>query len=148
LSDRRFPIIDPRVRDQGEGKEVRLRSYEQLQVPRDRDEGILKRILHGLSCRSYEECAEAAPEAFELKGSTVSRRFIWASARELKKLYNRRLDGYDFVVLIVDGKTFGSGEMAIALGVTSDGRKIPLGFIQTGVENERVCRETLEGLSE
>jgi len=29
----------PRVRDQREGKEVRLKSYEQLQEPRDRDEG-------------------------------------------------------------------------------------------------------------
>ena len=38
--------------------------------------------------------------------------------------------------------------MVIALGVTSDGRKIPLKFIQTGAENERVCREMLEGLLE
>ncbi len=47
-----------------------------------------------------------------------------------------------------DAKTFGSDEMVIALGVTSDGRKIPLGFTQTGTENERVCREMLEGLLE
>jgi transposase-like protein len=80
--------------------------------------------------------------------STVSRRYIRASARQLKKLCERRLEGYDFVVLILDGKTFGSDEMVIALGVTSDGRKISLGFIQTGAENERVCREMLEGLLE
>ena len=88
------------------------------------------------------------PEAFGLRGSTVSRRFIRASARQLEKLCERRLEGYDFVVLIVDGKSFGSDEMVIALGVTRDGRKIPLGFIQTGAENERVCREMLEGLLE
>jgi hypothetical protein len=51
----------PRVRDQRERKEVQLRSYERLQEPRSGDEGVLKRILHGLSCRSYEECAEAVP---------------------------------------------------------------------------------------
>jgi putative transposase len=51
-------------------------------------------------------------------------------------------------VLILDGKSIGSDEMVIALGVTSDGRKIPLGFIQTGAETERVCREMLEGLLE
>ena len=28
------------------------------------------------------------------------------------------------------------------------GKKIPLGFIQTGTENQRVCREMLEGLLE
>jgi transposase-like protein len=32
--------------------------------------------------------------------------------------------------------------------VTREGRKIPLGFIETGAENERVCREMLEGLLE
>jgi transposase-like protein len=58
------------------------------------------------------------------------------------------LEGYDFVVLILDGKTFGSDEMVIALGVTHDGGKILLGFIQTGAENERVGREMLEGFLE
>jgi putative transposase len=148
LGDQKLPIEVPRVRDQRERKEVLLRSYERLQEPRSGDEGVLKRILHGLSCRSYEACAEAVPEAFGLRGSTVSRRFIRASARQLKRLCERRLEGYDFVVLIVDGKSFGSDEMVIALGVTREGRKIPLGFIQTGAENERVCGEMLEGLLE
>jgi transposase-like protein len=132
-----------RARDQGEGKKVRLRSYEQLQMPRDRDEGVLRRILHGLSCRSYEECAGTVPEAFGMSGSTVSRRYIRASAKELKKLGERGLEGYEFVVLMLDGKSFGSDELVTGLGVTSDGRKIPLGFIQIGAENERVCREML-----
>ena len=149
LLDQKLPIMIPRVRDQRERKEVRLKSYERLQGSRDRDEGVLKRILHGLSCRSYEECAVAVPEAFGMSGSTVSRRYyIRASARQLKELCERRLEGYDFVVLILDGKTFGTDEMVIALGVTADGRKIPLGFIQTGAENERVCREMLVGLLE
>lgn len=146
LLDQKLPIMVPRVRNRQEGKEVRLRSYERLQEPRDRDEGVLRRILHGLSCRSYEECATAVPEAFGMSGSTVSRHYIRASARRLKELCERRLEGYDVVVLILDGKSFGSDEMVIALGVTSNGRKIPLGFVQTGGENERVCREMLEGL--
>jgi len=146
LLDQKLPILVPRVRNRQEGKEVRLRGYERLQEPRDRDEGVLRRILHGLSCRNYEECAAAMPEAFGMSGSTVSRRYIRASARRLKEFCERRLEGYDFVVLILDGKSFGSDEMVIALGVTRDGRKVPLGFIQTGAESERVCREMLEGL--
>jgi len=81
LSDQKLPIMVPRVRDRGEGKD-RLRSYERLQEPRSGDEGVLKRILHGLSCRRYEECAEAVPEAFGLKESTVSRCFIRAEEGE------------------------------------------------------------------
>ena len=148
LRDQKVPIPVPRVRNQGEGKEIRLRSYERLQEPQNGDEGVLKRILQGLSCRSYEACAEAVPEAFGLSGSTVSKRYIRASAKELKKFCERRLEGYDFVALILDGKIFGTDEMVIALGVTVQGRKVPLGFVQTGTENERVGREMLEGLLE
>jgi putative transposase len=148
LRDQKVPIEVPRVRDQRVGKEIRLRSYQQLQEPRNGDEGILKRILHGLSCRSYEVCAEAVPEVFGLSGSTVSRRYVRASARELRKLCERRLEGYDFVGLLLDGKTFGADETVIALGVTVDGQKVPLGFIQTGTENERVGREMLAELLE
>jgi len=148
LRDQKVPILVPRVRNQQEDKEIRLRSYERLQEPWNGDGGVLKRILHGLSCRSYEACAEAVPEAFGLSGSTVSKRYIRASAKELKKLCERRLEGYDFVGLILDGKIFGADEMVIALGVTVQGRKIPLGFVQTGTENERVGREMLEGLLE
>lgn len=148
LRDQKVPIPVPRVRDQPGGKEIRLRSYQRLQEPRNGDEGVLKRILHGLSCRSYEACAEAVPEAFGLSGSTVSKRYIRASARELKRLCERRLEGYDFVALLLDGKTFGADAMVIVLGVTVQGRKIPLGFVQTGTENERVGREMLEGLLE
>ena len=148
LRDQKLPILVPRVRNQQEDKEIRLRSYERLQEPRNGDEGVLKRILHGLSCRNYEVCAEAVPEAFGLSGSTVSKRYIRASARELKRLCERRLEGYDFVALFLDGKIFGTDEMVIALGVTVGGRKIPLGFVQTGTENERVGREMIEGLLE
>jgi len=148
LRDQKVPIPVPRVRDRQGGKEIRLRSYERMQEPWNGDEGVLKRILHGLSCRNYERCAEAVPEVFGLSGSTVSKRYIRASARELKRLCERRLEGYDFVALLMDGKAFGTDEMVIALGVTVEGRKIPLGFVQTGAENERVGREMLEGLLE
>ena len=38
----------------------------------------------------------------------------------------------DFVALFIDGKTFADEEMVIALGVTIDGQKVPLGFVETG----------------
>ena len=48
------------------------------------------------------------------------------------------MEGYDSLVLILDGKSFETDEMVIVLGVTVDGRKIPLGFVQTGAENEKI----------
>ena len=60
----------------------------------------------------------------------------------------RRLDNYDIVALIIDGKTFREDEMIIALGVTVEGEKVILGFIQAGTENAVVCRDFLNSLLE
>ncbi len=146
LSDQKIRVDVPRVRNSLVKEEVPLQSYQALQSPRQADEGVLRRILLGLSCRDYESCSEAVPEAFGMSPSTVSRRFIKASSRKLKELMERDLSGYDFVALFIDGKSFAEDEMIIALGVTIKGEKIPLGFIQTATENERVVKDFLNGL--
>lgn len=110
------------------------------------DEGLLLRVVSGIATRSYEGCAEAVPEAFGLSSSSVSRRFIKASAAKLRQFQERSLSGYDLVGLFLDGKTFADQEMIIALGVTIDGHKIPLGFVQAASENERVCRQFVDAL--
>jgi transposase-like protein len=50
------------------------------------------------------------------------------------------------VALLLDGKTFADVEMVIALGVTLQGQKAILGFVQTATENARVCAEFLRDL--
>ena len=146
LSDQKVPIQVPRVRDVEENEEVSLDVYHQFQSPRGMDEGLLLRMLKGISTRSYEACAETIPEAFGLSSSTVSSRFIKASAEKLRQFQERSLADYDLVALFIDGKSFADQEMIIALGVTIDGRKIPLGFIQAATENERVCRQFIDSL--
>lgn len=148
LADQKLPITYTRVRDLPGNREVPLRTYQRLQQPRQADRGVLLRVLRGLSCRAYAECAEAVPAAFGLSPSTISRRFIRASARQLQRLCERRLEGYDFVALFLDGKTFADDAMVIALGVTLRGEKVVLGFVQTATENERVCAAFLRGLLE
>ena len=146
LGDQKLPIVYQRVRDQRRDVEVPLETYQRFQEPRALDEGLMRRVLLGLSCRRYAECAEAVPEAFGLAPSTVSRRYIWASARQLQALLERRLEGYDLVALLVDGKTFAEDEMVVVLGVTMQGHKVILGFVQTGTENTRMIAELLRDL--
>jgi transposase-like protein len=146
LADQKVRTSVPRVRDAVKNKEVSLRSLELLQEPRRADEGVLRRILLGLSCRDYEGCAEAVPEAFGLSPSTISRRFIKASSKKLKQLMERDLSKRDFVAMFIDGKSFAEDEMIIALGVTMDGEKVVLGFVQSGTENERVMKDFLNSL--
>ncbi|MBW6503863.1 transposase, partial [bacterium] len=62
------------------------------------------------------------------------------------ELMERDLSGHDFVALVLDGKAFGKSEMVTALGITLDGKKIVLGFVETVTENEAVCTEFLRGL--
>ena len=92
LADQKLPITVPRVRDRGTAREVPLATYATLQTPRAQDVGLFRRVLGGLSCREYEAAAEAVPEAFGLARSSVSRRFIRASAGELRRLQERRLN--------------------------------------------------------
>lgn len=144
LAGQRVGIEVPRVR--GSEGEVRLSSYDTLQGSGELDEMMFQRVLYGISCRDYEAAAEAVPGAIGLSSSTVSRRFVEASGKRLKELMERDLSELDIVALFVDGKSFAEDQMVLALGVTLDGRKVPLGFCQTATENSRSIRQLFEEL--
>lgn len=147
IKDQRVPIMIQRIRDTINDQEIPLSTYARFQNPTTgADEKLPRRILHGLSCGQYRECSEAIPEALSLSPSTVSRRYIRASARKLMELMARRLDKFDFVAVAIDGKTFGDDGMIIALGITIEGRKIMLGIIQSSTENHRVLKDFLLNL--
>ena len=148
LADQKLPVDVPRVRNVANDTEVPLDVYQALQTPRQMDGGLLLRMLKGIATRNYEACAETVPEAFGLSRSSVSRRYVKGTARKLAEFQERSLEGYDLVALFLDGKSFADEEIIIALGVTLDGQKIPLGFVQAATENERVCRRFLSDLVE
>lgn len=146
LADQKLPIPVPRVRDCRANQERPLATYARLQQPRAADAGLFRKVLVGLSCRQYDAGAEAVPEAFGLSASSVSRRFIRASARQVKTLNERRLAQDTFVALLVDGKTFADDTMVLALGSTLQGQTPILGVVQTATENEVVCAAFLREL--
>lgn len=144
LAGQRVPIPVPRVR--GPRGEVPLRSYQMFQQRGHVDERLLRRVLYGISCRNYEAAAEAIPGALGLSSSSVSRAFVEASAEELRKFQERDLSEDTFVALVLDGKTFAEETMVIALGITLEGEKRFLGFVETTTENERVLTAFLRSL--
>jgi transposase-like protein len=148
LLDQKLPITYTRVRDRLRNVEVPLPIYQALGEPRAADAGLFRKVLHGLSCRRYEACAEAVPEAVGLSASSVSRRFIRASAQALQAFSERRLEQDDVVVLVLDGKTFAEDRMVLALGILRTGEKKILGVVQTATENAAVCTEFLRGVVE
>jgi hypothetical protein len=62
---------------------------------------------------------------------------VRASATELRWLQERRLDEAEWLVLVLDGKTFAGDQLALAPGVTATGDKPILGLVQTASENKR-----------
>jgi len=146
IGDQKLKINVPRVRDMEAGQEVQLRSYERLQSPAHLDQVALSRVINGISQGKYERAAECVPETFGIKKSSISRKFIRASAKRLQEFLERDLSRHDIVAIFIDGKFFASNEMVIALGVTISGEKIVLGFIETSTENHVICRDFLNGL--
>ncbi len=146
LGDQKVAVAVPRVRNLRRKQEVPLASYRALGHPRRAEEAALLKVLKGLSCRDYESCVEPVADTFGLASSSLSRRFKRASAKKLAELTERDLSGYDLVALFLDGKTFGEDQMVIGLGVTLEGEKVVLGFVQTATENERSCSAFLRGL--
>jgi transposase-like protein len=146
LGDQKVPIAVPRVRDILQGKEVPLSSYRGFQSPRSIDEVVFKRLINGISTRKYEKAALEVPATFGIKKSSISRKFIRASARKLKECLERDLSGYDIVSIFIDGKGFAENEIIIALGITLTGEKVVLGFIESSSENARVCRDFMNEL--
>jgi transposase-like protein len=146
VGDQKLGITVPRVRNLSTNEEVQLRAYHRLQSPQVIDDIVLSRVIGGISHGDYEKAAVQIPETFGIKKTAVCRKFIRASAKKLQWFLERDLSAHDIVALFVDGKTFGENEMVIALGITIDGDKVLLGFIETSTENYGVCRDFLNGL--
>ena len=146
LGESKVGIEVPRVRNRVTNEEVPLRSYKLLNRARKIKKGIVAKLLGGLSLRRYSECAEIVPEVFGISPSSLSRRFIEATEEKLKAFSERRLEGEEFVALFIDGKSFSGENLLIVLGVTIDGRKIPIGFRQGATEHHQVCADLLNDL--
>jgi transposase-like protein len=147
MAGQRVGIRVPRVR--GQNSEIPLQSYGEFAAGSGEvDARLMRRVVYGISCRNYERAAESIPGAIGLSRSTVSRSFVKASAAQLKAFQERDLSQESYVALFLDGKTFADDTMVIALGVTEDGTKRFLGFVETGTENERVLSGFLGSLTD
>jgi transposase-like protein len=145
LGGQRLGIDVPRLRSV-EG-EIPLRSYELLhRSVAAADERLMERVLYGVSCRNYERAAGVSAGAIGASKSTVSKVFVGTSDKVLRAFKERRLEGEDIVAIFLDGKYFAADEMVIAMGVTLEGRKKMLGFIQAGTENLAVIGDLLRSL--
>jgi len=78
----------------------------------------------------------------------VSRAFVERTREALRELMGRRLDDVRLAVLMLDGIELKGRTNIVALGITTDGAKIPLGLWEGSTENATVATALLSDLVE
>jgi putative transposase len=145
---RRMGIERPRLRGK-DGKETALPILERF---RDRDplsERVVNQLLLGVSTRGYERSLEPRPSGVRTRGSaksSASRAFVAKTRSRLRSSLERRLDDIDLLALMIDGVEVAKQTVVVALGITVDGTKVPLGLVQGSTENAALCTSLLQGL--
>jgi putative transposase len=153
LGGRVVPVERPRVRLKDGSGEVALQTYRHFADRDPLDRVVLERMLAGVSCRRYRRTqepvgAEVELEARSVSRSALSRRFSERTRQALSELMSRRLDAVELAVLMLDGIELQGRTNVVALGITSDGTKLPLGLWEGSSENATVAIALLSDLVE
>jgi len=153
LGGRRVAVERPRVRTAGGRAEVRLRTYEYFADRDPLSRSVLERMLAGVSTRRYRRTQEPVGEGMEQQArstskSSVSRTFIEQTRVALSALMSRRLDDVRLAVMMIDGLELKERTNVVALGITTEGVKIPLGLWEGSTENAAVATALLSDLVE
>jgi putative transposase len=153
LGGRRVQVERPRVRSADGSEEVRLASYEHFASRDPLARVVMERMLASVSTRRYTRTGEPVGSQVEAKQrstskSSVSRTFIERTRRSLGELMSRRLDDVRLAVMMLDGLELQGRTNVVALGITTEGVKIPLGLWEGSTENATVATALLSDLVE
>ena len=147
IGEHRLNVSVPRVLDQETKTMKTLESYARLQDITLDEEYLLRGIMLGLSVRDFADL-NSNPNARALKKSSVDAAFMERADERLREFESRRFDDTRFVGLFADGKYLAGEQIVLALGVTEQGLKRPLGFIETSTENSLSVGQLFRTLKE
>jgi putative transposase len=151
LGGRRVEVTRPRIRTADDERELPVETYEHFA---DRDPltvVVMNRMLAGVSTRKYAGVGEPIGQEVEQESrstgkSTVSELFIERTRTALEALMDRRLDDVRLAVMMLDGIEIADRTHVVALGISTDGVKIPLGLWEGSTENATLARSLLADL--
>jgi putative transposase len=151
LGGRRVPVRRPRVRSADDEHELPVHSYEFFA---DRDpltRAVMDRMLAGVSTRKFAAVGEPVGSEVEAASSStgktaVSDMFIERTRSALGELMGRRLDDVRLAVMMLDGLEIADRTHVVALGISTEGVKIPLGLWEGSTENATLTRTLLADL--
>src|SRR5918995_3261214 len=151
LGGRRVQVRRARMRTADDEHELPLGTYEYFA---DRDpltRAVIDRMLAGVSTRRFAGVGEPVGGEVEASSSATSRTtasemFIERTRTALGELMSRRLDDVRLAVMMLDGLEIADRTHVVALGITTDGVKIPLGLWEGSTENATLARALLADL--
>lgn len=150
LGGRRISVTRPRARST-DGHEVPLSSYSHFAAEDLLSAVVMERMLAGVATRRHARTAEPISEQVtgaqkSTSKSAISRRFIRQTETALGELMARDLTGEDIKVLMLDGEHMAQRCVVVALAITADGIKRPVGLWDGSTENKTVVGELLADL--
>ena len=153
LGGRRMRVRRPRVGTADGTREVAVPTDQAFAATDLLDQLAVERMLAKRSTRRYQAGLEPVGTRVEQTAtgtskSAVWRRFVARTEHALAELLAQDLSGLDLVALMVDGIRVAEHCCVVALGITIDGTKVPLGLVEGATENATVVGELLVGLRE
>ena len=153
LGGRRVAVHRPRMRTADDERELPVKTYEYFA---DRDpltRAVMDRMLAGVSARKFARVGEPVGTEVERSSQATSKTsasemFIERTASALSELMGRRLDDVRLAALMLDGMEIAERTHVVALGITTEGVKIPLGLWEGSTENATLARTLLADLVE
>ena len=151
LGGRRVEVSRPRMRTVEDEHELPVQTYEYFA---DRDpltRAVMDRMLAGVSTRKFAVVGEPVGEEVEQESSstsksTVSEMFIERTGTALQELMSRQLSDVRLAVMMLDGMDVAERTHVVALGISTEGVKIPLGLWEGSTENATLARTLLADL--
>src|SRR5829696_2361334 len=151
LGGRRVAVSRPRMRTADDEHELPVATYGYFA---DRDpltRAVMDRMLAGVSTRRFAQVGEPVGAEVEACASAtgktaVSDMFIERTRTALSDLMGRRLDDVRLAVMMLDGLEIAERTHVVALGISTDGVKIPLGLWEGSTENATLARTLLADL--
>jgi putative transposase len=151
LGGRRVAVRRPRMRTADDEHELPVETYHYFS---DRDpltRAVMNRMLAGVSTRRFAGVGEPVGSDVEQGSSataktSVSETFVERTATALSELMSRRLDDVRLAVMMLDGMEIAERTHVVALGITTEGVKLPLGLWEGSTENATLARTLLADL--
>jgi putative transposase len=143
LAERKLQVTCPRVRSKAASKEVPVPAYERLTGDARMAARVRDILVKGVSTRKYESVLPEVAGTVGVSKSSVSRRYVEASAEQLRALNERSLKELKLLAIYIDGIVVDSHHVLGAVGVDEAGDKHLLGLAAGSSENARVVKDLL-----